>query len=672
MFRLRNYYIRRINLLIIVIKEKLINITLNKPIEKNAQRLREEIYSTGGLEITPELDQVSKTNNVNLAQPTITMVREFFNKETSHRPSEEMYEALLDIALTLEDMANGKAENKIHLSSLAPGIGKTQTICFFLNLLLKEKQYEDKGILIGLSSYDEIESYLSRIDVQPHKIGILTSDKTLNLKSNKNTNEAQILFTTQQMMDSRLKDKLFSEGEEFYYKGKPRQIRIWDESFMPGEPIVVNRDKLQVLLPALRRPYPRLTEKLDDLINTDLKSINGEQLYDLPDLKEEYDLDLNQLTGILQSEEVKKVEIDNASNFWFLLGKTVSVRKDGIMGITALSYKKTIPDDITPLLVLDASGSCRGTYVEMDKHKKNIIRLKEAPKDHSDLEIHHWVRGSGKKAFRDHMSDYVHGIANTINDEPDKEWLIIIHKNIYKLDESIKQLLVEEVDKKKINFITWGKHKATNYYAHIERVILAGILYYSPSQHEGLGRLASGKAPEDGKYSKESINRVALGELKHVILQGACRGAVRLCDGDKCKPCKIYVMGAKKSGVKQELFQELFPRSTYSLWRPIKRELKGRVKAAMDYLIERFSDHKVDYVSFKEVMEIIDFMTTGKNGKSKPDSANFKNSIRRHSEFEIALTEAGLEEWGKNPNYKTGFTRIDIIWDRQKEEPENL
>jgi len=266
----------------------------------------------------------------------MAQVREFFNNKTSHRPSEEMYEALSDIALTLEDMANGKAENKIHLSSLAPGIGKTQTICFFLNLLLKEKQYEDKGILIGLSSYDEIESYLSRIDVQPHKIGILTSDKTLNLKSNKNTNEAQILFTTQQMMDSRLKDKLFSEGEEFYYKGKPRQIRIWDESFMPGEPIVVNRDKLQVLLPALRRPYPRLTEKLDDLINTDLKSINGEQLYDLPDLKEEYDLDLNQLTVILQSEEVKKVEIDNASNFWFLLGKTVSVRKDGIMGITDL------------------------------------------------------------------------------------------------------------------------------------------------------------------------------------------------------------------------------------------------------------------------------------------------------------------------------------------------
>ena len=593
----------------------------------------------------------------------MAQVREFFNNKTSHRPSEEMYEALSDIALTFENMANGKAENKIHLSSLAPGIGKTLTICILLNLLLKNEQYDDKGVLICLSSYDEIESYLSRIDVQPHKIGILTSDKTLNLKSNKNTNEAQILFTTQQMMDSRLKDKLFSEGEEFYYKGKPRQIRIWDESFMPGEPIVVNRDKLQVLLPALRRPYPRLTEKLDDLINTDLKSINGEQLYDLPDLKEEYDLDLNQLTGILQSEEVKKVEIDNASNFWFLLGKTVSVRKDGIMGITALSYKKTIPDDITPLLVLDASGSCRGTYVEMDKHKKNIIRLKEAPKDHSDLEIHHWVRGGGKKAFRDHMSDYVHGIANTINDEPDKEWLIIIHKNIYKLDESIKQLLAEEVDQDKIHFLTWGKHKATNDYAHIERVILAGILYCSTSQHEGLGRLAAGKPPEDGVYSKESINRVAEGELKHMILQGACRGAVRLCDGDKCKPCKIFVIGSKQSGVKPELLQELFPRSTYSLWQPIDRKLQGKVKLTMDYLVERFHDLRVNSVSFQEVMKAIDFMTTDKNGMLKADGPNFYNNVRRHHEFELALTEAGLEESGNNPKYKTAFTRIDTIWE---------
>ena len=122
-------------------------------------------------------------------------------------------------------------------------------------------------------------------------------------------------------------------------------------------------------------------------------------------------------------------------------------------------------------------------------------------------------------------------------------------------------------------------------------------------------------------------------------------------------------MGSKQSGVKEQLFQELFPGSTYDFWKPIKRELSGKVRAAMDYLIERFRNLKVTYVSFREVMEAIDLMTTDKNGRSRPDSANFHNNIRRHSEFELALTEAGLEEWGNNPNYKTAFTRIDTIWE---------
>jgi hypothetical protein len=42
----------------------------------------------------------------------MAMVREFFTKETSHRSSEEMNEALLDIALTFEDMAIWKSREQ--------------------------------------------------------------------------------------------------------------------------------------------------------------------------------------------------------------------------------------------------------------------------------------------------------------------------------------------------------------------------------------------------------------------------------------------------------------------------------------------------------------------------------------------------------------------------------
>ena len=93
-------------------------------------------------------------------------------------------------------------------------------------------------------------------------------------------------------------------------------------------------------------------------------NLNGESLLELPDLMEKHGLDLNKLTGILKQQNRNNEDIDAASNFWFLLGRSVSVRTDGMMGRTVLSYEETIPDDISPLLVLDASGSYRATYDE--------------------------------------------------------------------------------------------------------------------------------------------------------------------------------------------------------------------------------------------------------------------------------------------------------------------
>ncbi len=639
-------------------------VTIDQENQHTDHHLRQEISLTMAFQTTPEDQQKPKATYTSLTEQTMTAVRRFFETETSHRPSGEMYQALEHIALTLEAMANGKADRKIYLSSLAPGIGKTQTICFFLKLLLKDEQYRDQGILIGLSSYDEIQSYIERMEVDRRNMAVLTSDYKLNSLGNSDQNEAQVLFTTQQRMDRKLKQyEDFSKAHEFYYKGKPRQIRIWDESFLPGKPITTRRDDLLFLIGALRKSHQDLTVELDKLLNVKLRKVEDETLLELPDLKMKYDLDLNDLTGLLKRQNKSTTEIEIASNFWFLLGRSVSVHKDGLMGSTVLSYEETIPEDIAPLLVLDASGSCRATYDEMASHRKNIARLKTAHKDHSDLEVHHWRTGGGKTSFFKHADEYVEGIANTINKEFDREWLIIIHKDIPDLEDRIRSLLLE-VDQDKIYFITWGKHRSTNKYAHVDRVILAGTLFLSDSQYESLGRLSAGRLPEHGEYSKDSISRVALGELKHVILQGACRGAVRLCEGDKCRPCKIFIMGAKKSGVKQELIQELFPKSSYNLWRPITRELTGKVRLAMDYLSKQFddsSDSKTDYVSFIDVMKATGFMTVV-DCKEKCDSQNFNKNIRQHQEFQIALNEAGLEETHGGTRRMNGFAK-SLDWD---------
>ena len=54
-----------------------------------------------------------------LTAPTLTSLRGYFEQAT-HRPSHGHWQALGDIAETLEAMANGTADAKIYLSAIDP------------------------------------------------------------------------------------------------------------------------------------------------------------------------------------------------------------------------------------------------------------------------------------------------------------------------------------------------------------------------------------------------------------------------------------------------------------------------------------------------------------------------------------------------------------------------
>ena len=83
-----------------------------------------------------------------------------------------------------------------------------------------------------------------------------------------------------------------------------------------------------------------------------------------------------------------------------LFGKHVTVRQDGAYGNTMLDYEDTLPDDITPLLTLDASACVRTVYECWQKGRGGIKKLPSARKHYDNLDIHVWSRGGGKSAFR--------------------------------------------------------------------------------------------------------------------------------------------------------------------------------------------------------------------------------------------------------------------------------
>jgi hypothetical protein len=55
-------------------------------------------------------------------------------------------------------------------------------------------------------------------------------------------------------------------------------------------------------------------------------------------------------------------------------------------GAAILDYRETLPDDLKPVLVLDASALVRTTYALWSKHRGGLVHLPSAQVDHQRLE----------------------------------------------------------------------------------------------------------------------------------------------------------------------------------------------------------------------------------------------------------------------------------------------
>ena len=203
------------------------------------------------------------------------------------------------------------------------------------------------------------------------------------------------------------------------------------------------------------------------------------------------------------------------------------------------------------------------------------MRLPSASKRYDNLIISVWNTGGGKRSFREKGMTLIDGIAATIATRPDEPWLVVHHLDIEHLDfqQAIRDRVSMWTD---VRFVHWGAHDATNEFADIPNIILAGTLFYRPSVYEARGRLASGHPSSEGKFDVKDFAQVMAGEHRHLILQALCRGAVRKCIGDACPPCRAYIIASSRSGIPDSL-KEIFPGAQVVPWRPVKKPLKGKV-----------------------------------------------------------------------------------------------
>ena len=78
-----------------------------------------------------------------------------------------------------------------------------------------------------------------------------------------------------------------------------------------------------------------------------------------------------------------------------------------------LTYRDTLPDDLAPLLVLDASARVRQTYRWMEQRRGSVVRLTPATKNYEPLTIHTWQTSGSKSGFGKNGDALTKGIADT-------------------------------------------------------------------------------------------------------------------------------------------------------------------------------------------------------------------------------------------------------------------
>jgi hypothetical protein len=126
---------------------------------------------------------------------------------------------------------------------------------------------------------------------------------------------------------------------------------------------------------------------------------------------------------------------------------------------------------------------------------------------------------------------------------------------------------------------------ATNAYADVPNVILAGTLFMKPSFYTALTHLAQDRSVAPGLASGGEIAKTMRGEHANLILQALCRGRVRRSNGADCHPMNAYIIASGHSGIPQEL-AVIFHGCTIKPWltTSAERGFTGKLKEAADYI----------------------------------------------------------------------------------------
>jgi hypothetical protein len=201
----------------------------------------------------------------------------------------------------------------------------------------------------------------------------------------------------------------------------------------------------------------------------------------------------------------------------------------------------------------------------------------------------------------------------------------------------------------RVSFRNWGAHKATNAYAHISNIVLAGTLFYRTSQYEARKRLGAALSADQSEIPEEEMKEFRVGESANDVLQAACRGSIRRSLGHTCPPSNLYLIAAPGTGIEAAL-PRIFPGAKIRPWLPVKLNLKANGKRALKIILDwKQNASPDDLLTFKELSSRLDISLR-----------QLKDTVRRDTKFRRSIEAEGIFEWGPRM-YFVGYRLRDPL-----------
>lgn len=565
--------------------------------------------------------EIKKRLNDTAFHNTLQALRDYGNE-----PQKDIEEALWDIIQTLTKMACGEAEAKYYVSSIDPGLGKTTSIIQWLKVFSSMPEFKDVGALVCFDRHEQIESFITENRLDYDQTAILISNNRDPLGLNKlltsEPTNSQILVTTKTQILLRSKNKKFMQIEELYYKGKPRTVLIWDESLMVAHGVSLIHSSLgKIFSGVTRQSTMSLSKDIQEIFN-EINNCEDGTVYTIPELGISYD----HFMGLFdqESDDIQRI----AHDFWTLSRQAATIRTNDYLGKTLVDFIEDLSEDFVPCLVTDASARVKRTYQLHSKHRGNLQFLKTASKQYSNLSCYYWNRGSGKSSVRNHFRLFAKEIATIIDSKQEEKFLVVHHKHDH-LPTVIKANMF--TDKERVSFIHYGIHTATNRYADIPNIILAGTHHYNETDYEAIGRAAANIHAENGELELEEIKEVERGEIYHHFLQAICRGAIRKNVSGNCLTSNLWIIGDAK-WVNEESLQLLFPGCIVDVWVTTEKKLTKMQRMAEKEIMRRLDAGEIE-IAIDDIMREL--------GITRHNA--FRERILDKPDFPLVLEDLGLE-----------------------------